>query len=204
MDLFDHTVRQTYIAQMAEMMLKIRYSVTLYSQGSTHHQPNGMSIAILAFLQAAIVLFPAVAIALPTPSPHSWETDVPMALITMTNMVVAPLIAPLQIYAQYREYRRQSGDAGALSLLSHSTQMPVLTILVVRLFIRLGEPPRVPRQNYGPQFALWAWDSLQVMYSWGMLAINYTVCAVGYTFLLSLYLFSRYHGTDGASTPLLS
>jgi hypothetical protein len=111
-----------------------------------------------------------------------------MALITMTNMVVAPLCALLHFNAQYGEYRRQSGDAGALSLLSLSLQVPVVALVTIRLFIRLGKPPRVPRQNYGPQFALWAWDSLQVMYSWSMLAINYTVCAVGYNFLLSLYL----------------
>jgi ABC-type dipeptide/oligopeptide/nickel transport system permease component len=118
-----------------------------------------MRTAILAFLHAATVLFPAVAIVLPKPSPHSWETDVPMALITMTNVVVAPLFLLLQFYAQYRECRRQSGHAGAFSLLSLSMQVFVMAILAIRLFIRLGTPPRVPRQNYGPYFALWVWDS---------------------------------------------
>lgn len=167
-------------------MLKVPRRITAYSLGSTHGQPNGMRTAILAFLHAAAVLFPVIAIALPTPPPHSWGTDVPTALITMNNMVVAPVFLLLQFYAQYREYRRQSGQAGALTLLSLSIQVPVIAILAIRLFIRLGTPPWVPRHIYGPYFALWVLDSLQAFYSWGMLAINYTVCVVGYIFLLGL------------------
>jgi hypothetical protein len=163
-----------------------------------------MRTAVLALLHAATVLFPTVAIVLPTPSPHSWDTDVPTALITMTNMVAAPLFTLLRFYSQYREFRRQSGNAGALSLLSLSIQVPVTTILAIRLFIRLGTPPWVPRQNYGPRFALWVWDSLQAMYSWGMLPINYTMCVVGYIFLLGLYLFDGYDRTDVDTTPLLA
>jgi hypothetical protein len=163
-----------------------------------------MRTAILAFLHAATVLFPAVAIVLPKPSPHSWETDVPMALITMTNVVVAPLFLLLQFYAQYRECRRQSGHAGAFSLLSLSMQVFVMAILAIRLFIRLGTPPRVPRQNYGPYFALWVWDSLRAFYTWGMLATNYTVCVVSYVFLLGLYWSSSRGRTSGELTPLLT
>lgn len=162
-----------------------------------------MRTAILAFLHAAAVLLPAVAITLPEPSPHSWETDVPTALITMTNMIAAPLFLLLQILAQYREYRRQSGQAGALSLLSLSIQVPVVAILAIRLFIRLGTPPWVPRHNYGPYFALWVWDSLQAFYSWGMLAINYAVCVVGCVFLLSLYWSRSQSRTSGEHAPLL-
>jgi hypothetical protein len=163
-----------------------------------------MRIAILAFLHAAAVLFPAVAIVLPTPSPHSWETDVPTALITMTNMIMAPLFLLLQFSAQFREYRRQSGNPGALSLLSLSIQVLVMSVLAIRLFIRLGTPPWVPRHNYGPYFALWVWDSLQALYSWGMLAINYTVCVMGYFFLLSLYWSSSQSSTGGELAPLLA
>lgn len=163
-----------------------------------------MRTATLAFLHAAAVLLPAVAITLPKPSPHSWETDVPTALITMTNMIAAPLFLLLQILAQYREHRRQSGQAGALSLLSLSIQVPVIAILAIRLFIRLGAPPWVPRHNYGPYLALWVWDSLQAFYSWGMLAINYAVCVVGYVFLLGLYWSSSQSRTSGELAPLLA
>ena len=128
----------------------------------------------------------------------------PTALITMTNMFMAPLFLLLQFFAQHREYRRQFGHAGALSLLSLSMQVFVTAILAVRLFIRLEMPPWVPRQNYGPYFALWVWDSLQALYSWGMLAINYTACVVGYLFLLSLYWSSSQNRTSGELTPLLA
>jgi hypothetical protein len=163
-----------------------------------------MRTAILAFLHTATVLFPAVAIVLPKPSPHSWEIGVPMALITMTNVVVAPVFLLLQFYAQYREHRRQSGHAGALSLLSLSMQVFVMATLAIRLFIRLGTPPWVPRQNYGPYLALWVWDSLRAFYTWGMSAINYTVCAVGSIFLLSLYWSSSQSRTSGELVPLLA
>jgi hypothetical protein len=127
-----------------------------------------------------------------------------MALITMTNVAVAPVFLLLQFYAQYREYCRQSGHAGALSLLSLSIQVFVLAILAIRLFIRLGTPPWVPRQNYGTYFALWVWDSLRALYTWGMLAINYTVCVIGSIFLLSLYWSSSQSTTSGESAPLLA
>lgn len=146
-----------------------------------------MRTAVLAFLHAATVLFPAVAITLPKPSPHSWETDVPTALMTMTSLSMAQLFHLLQIFAQCRKHRGQLGHAGALSLLSLSIQVPVVAILAIRPFIRLGTPVWVPCRNYGPYFALWVCDSLQAFYSWGMLAINYTVCVIGYIFLLSLY-----------------
>lgn len=185
-------------------VLIVQRRVTVYSQGSTHGKPNGMSTAIQAFLHAAIVVFPAVAITLPKPSSHSWETDVPTALITMTNMVVAPLFNLLQFYVQYREYRRQSGDAGALSLLSLSIQVPVLAMLAIRLFIRLGTPPWIPRHSYGPYFGLWVWDTLQALYSWGMLAINYTIYAIGCVFLLGIYVLNGASRTSGELAPLLA
>jgi hypothetical protein len=203
-ELFYTPVGLNYLNPMFWIMLTIRESVTAYCRGSTHGQPNGMRTAILAFLHAATVLFPAVAIALPKPSTHSWETDVPMALITMTNVVVAPVFLLLQFYAQYREHRRQSGHARTLSLLSLSMQVPVVAILAIRLFIRLGMPPWVPRQNYGPYLALWVWDSLRAFYTWGMLAINYAVCVVGYVFLLRLYWSSSQSRTRGELTPLLA
>ena len=162
-----------------------------------------MRTAILAFLYAAAVLFPAIAIALPTPSPHSWETDVPTALTTITNIFMAPLFLFLQISAQLREYRRQSGHAGAISLLSLSMQVLVMAFLAIRLFIRLGTPPWVPRHNYGSYFALWVWGTLQAFYSWDMLAVNYTVCVVGYVFLLGLYWSSSQGRTSGEFAPLL-
>lgn len=163
-----------------------------------------MRTAILAFLHAATVLFPAVAIVLPKPSPHSWETDVPMALITMTNMAVALIFLLLHFYAEYCEYRRQSGHAGALSLFSILLQVFVVAILAIRLYVRLGTPPWVPRQNYGPYFALWVRGSLQALYSWGMMAINYTLCVIGYVFLLSLYQSSSQSRTSEEVTPLLA
>jgi hypothetical protein len=174
-------------------------SVTAYSQSSTHGQPNGKGTAIQAFIHAAIVLFPAIAIALPKPSPHSWETDVPMALITMTNIFVL-----LQFYTQYREYRRQSGNPGALSILSLAFQPPVMAILAIRWFIRLGVLPWVPRHTYGPYFALWVWDSVRALYAWGMLAINFSVYVAGCVLLLALYSLSGRSRADGELAPLLA
>jgi hypothetical protein len=163
-----------------------------------------MSTATQAFIYAAIVLFPAVYIALPRPSPHSWETDVPMALITMTNMAVAPIFVLLQFYTQFREYRRQSGNPGALSMLSLAFQAPVISILAIRWFIRLGVLPWVPRHTYGPYFALWVWDSVRALYAWGMLAINFAVYVAGCILLLAFYSLSGRGSTNGELAPLLA
>lgn len=163
-----------------------------------------MSTAILVFLHAAIVLFPAVAITLPKPSPHSLEIDIPGALITMANMVLAPLSLLLQFWAQYREHRRQAGEPGALSIPSLFIQVPVLTVLAIRLFVRLGTVPWFSRHTYGPHFALWVMDMLRALYSWGFLAINYAAYLVGCVFLLSLYLLANRNESNGGLAPLLA
>ena len=35
------------------------------------------------------------------------------------------------------------------------------------------------------------WDTMQILYAWGMLAINYAVCAVGYALLICCYVLGR-------------
>lgn len=35
------------------------------------------------------------------------------------------------------------------------------------------------------------WDMLQILYAWGMLAINYAMCAVGYALLICCYVLGR-------------
>lgn len=185
-------------------MLIAHLRITVHSQGSTHGVPNGLGTAIQAFLHAAIVLLPAVAITLPKPSSHSWDTDVPMALITFTNMLVAPLSLLLQYYVQYREYRRQSGGSGTLSLLALYIQVPVMAVLAIRWFVRLGTPPWVARHTYGPYFGLWVWDISRAFHSWGMLAVLYTISATGCFFSLSLHFLNGHNTTEEELAPLLA
>lgn len=110
-----------------------------------------------------------------------------MALISMSNTVVAPLFVVLQFHAQFQELQRQSGHPGALSLTSLAVHVPVMATVARRMFVRLGKPewsagdPRLP-------FLTWARESLQLWYAWGMVAINYAVCALGCLVLLVGYL----------------
>jgi len=97
-------------------------------------------VATQAFLHAVVVVLPAVAIALPKPSPPSWNTGIPTALIGMTNRVVAPFFIFLQFCAQVQEFRRQNRESGSLSILSLVLQALVLALVSVRWFARLGLP----------------------------------------------------------------
>ena len=157
----------------------------------------GRNISIIAFLHAAIVLFPIVAITVPKPSEHIFGKDISMALISMSNLVVAPCFVALQFYAQYREMRSQHGRPGALSLLSLGLQVLMTVALAIRWLLRLGDPTwtrNVP-------VPIWLW------YQWGFPAINYALHALGCAFLLVCYLFASrgttQYGVSADRQPLL-
>ena len=162
-------------------------------------QTDGVSartVSIAAFLHAAVVLFPAVAAALPKPSGHSWNNDILLALVIMSNQVVAPCFVVLQFVAQYWEMRVQKGDPGALSLLSVGLQVPTMMALGYRWLLRLGNPT----WGHAPAPA-WLW------YQWAFPSVNYVVHAVGCALLLACYLFSARgtaaHGGSEDRMPLL-
>lgn len=138
----------------------------------------GRNTSITAFSHAAIVLFPIIAITLPKPSGHTFERDILMSLISMSNRVVAPFFVTLQFFAQYREMRMQQGRPGAFSLLSLGLQVPIMAALAVRWVLRLGNP---------------TWDRnvpapVQLWYEWAFPAINYAIYALGSAILLACYL----------------
>lgn len=178
-------------------------SMIAYSRGSTNDKPNGNSLPIIVFLHAAVAVFPAIAISLPRPSTPSMGTDAIMALINMTNTVVAPLFAILQFYAHYRELRSQNGDPGALSLLSLSLQALFAAVIAYRWLVRLGKPDWNPGGEYtGVPFRLWLWDMLNVWYQWGFIAWNFGFHAVGCALLVVYYCFAE-QGLDAERAPLL-
>lgn len=157
----------------------------------TNGEPNGQRVAIQSFLHAVIVVLPAVAIALPKPSPPSWNIGIPTALIGMANRFVAPVFIFLQFYVQVQEFRRQNREPGTLSLLSLVLQALVLAFVSVRCFIRLGSPHYDRGDVDKMPLVVHLLDTLQILYACGTLAINYAVCAVGYTLLICCYVLGR-------------
>ena len=158
---------------------------------------NGRGISTTASLHAALVLLPVVAIILPQPrSGHTFPKDVMMALIAMSNIVVAPCFVVLEFYAQFRELKAQGGNPGALSLVSVALQMVTMAALGFRWFLRLGHPT----WDNGPA-PVWLW------YQWGFSAINYLLYAVGCAFLLACYRFAARgiveYGHSGEQVPLI-
>lgn len=177
-----------------------------YARGSTNDKPNGNSLPIIVFLHAAIVVFPAIAIALPKPSAPSMGTDAIMALTNMTNTIVAPLFVILQFYAQYKEFRHQNGDPGTLSLLSLSLQALSAALLAYRWLVRLGTPDWIPGDYTGAPFRVWFWDLVKVYYEWGLIAWNFGVHAFGCALLVAFYCFAlgyEEHGLVVEREPLL-
>lgn len=130
-----------------------------------------------------------------------------MALINMANLVVGPLFAILQFYAQYRELCRQNGNPGALSLLSVFMQLFVTALVAYRWLIRLGTP-NWPRGDADLMpFAMWLWDEFKLYYVWGMIAWNYAIHGMGCLFLLVCYYsISRHqeYAVDAERTRLLA
>lgn len=142
------------------------------------------TISTIAFLHCAAVVVPAISIALPRPKAHNFELDVGMALIHMSNQVVAPLSIVLHFIAQLRESKSQHGESGALSLIALGIQVVVIAVLGVRWFLRLGRPV----WGDGP-VAMRSW------YEWGFLAINYVLHAILCAFLLACYIFMGRRGS---------
>lgn len=134
-------------------------------------------------------------------------TDTLMALINMTNLVVAPLFAILQFYAQYRELRRQDGNPGALSLLSVFIQLLVTALVAYRWLLRLGTPNWPRGDEDLMPFAMWVWDEFKLYYMWGMIVWSYAIHAMGCLFLLVCYnsiLRHQGHAVDAERTSLLA
>lgn len=137
---------------------------------------------MIACLHVAAVLILAVVLSLPPASNHTMFTGIFMALVGMSNLVVAPCFGILQFWAQYREAKNQHGNPGALSLLSIGLQLLAMLILSVRWLLRLGSPP-------------WGWDffptDIRIWYEWSFPAINYFLYALGCALLLAFYAFTR-------------
>lgn len=140
-----------------------------------------------------VVVLPALAIALPKPSPASWNTGIPIGFIGMANRIVAPVFILLQFYAQVQEFRRQNGEPGSLSLLSLGLQTLVMALMSVRKFARLGSPHYDAGDVDKMPFVVRLLETLPILHAWGMLAINYAACAVGYALLICCYALGR-HG----------
>jgi hypothetical protein len=109
----------------------------------------------------------------------------------MANRVVAPFFIFLQFCAQVQEFRRQNREPGSLSILSLGLQALVMALVSIRWFARLGSP-RYDRGGVDKiPLAVRLWDTMQILYAWGMLAINYAVCTVGYALLICCYVLGR-------------
>jgi len=180
--------------------------VIAYCDGVTDGEPNGQRISIQAFLHAATVVVPAIAITLPKPSSPAWDTDVPTALIGMADQIVAPISMLLQFYAQFCEFRHQHGTPGCLSVFSLALQAVAMALVSLRWFVRLGTP-RYDRGDVDKMSLVERlWDALPIVYAWGMLAINYATCALRNVFLFCCYAVS-WHGEkmamDGERARLL-
>lgn len=172
-------------------------SVLLYATYPSSRQPSPArsSIALIAFIHAAIFLFPAVAIALPKPSPHEMGIDIFTGFSAIVNTWVSLVFVALQFYPQHIELRRQAGTPGALSLLALGMQAWVLVIVAVRWLQRLGAP------TWGGQAA-----PVTLWYQWGWLPMNYFINGIGCAVLLGMYLRSRHEGRVGFAEerPLLA
>jgi hypothetical protein len=110
----------------------------------------------------------------------------------MANRVVAPVSSLLQFYAQIKELRRQNSKPGSLSLLSLGLQALVVALVSARWFVRLGLPHYDPGDVDKMPLVVRLLETLPILYAWGMLAINYAACAIGYTLLICCYAFARH------------
>jgi len=101
----------------------------------------------------------------------------------------------VQLCAQFREFRHQNGEPECSSLLSLGLQALVMALVSVRLVIRLGRP-HYERGDFDKMpWVIRMWETLPILYEWGMLAINYAACAIGHALLFCCYTLSQ-HG-DG-------
>lgn len=110
----------------------------------------------------------------------------------MANRVVAPVFILLQFYAQGKEFRRQNSEPGFLSLLSLCLQALVMALVSVRWLVRRGSPHYDAGDVDKMPFIVRLLETLPILYAWGMLAINYAACAVGYALLICCYGLGRH------------
>lgn len=111
------------------MLLKLapadsEHGVIAYSTQS-NASGTGKSIAVQAFLHFAVVVIPAVLIALPGPSRYEMSIDITIAVLGVTNMVVAVVFVILQVPRAVQrdgETRRSSGSFELAFIVSTSAR----------------------------------------------------------------------------------
>lgn len=137
---------------------------------------SGRAILFAAALHAAVVLLPAVAMAVPKPSRHAMGKDIMMGFILITNTYSSPILLALQFYAQFRA---ASSNRTYLAL-----QIPVKVLLARRWYLRLGA------HSWGHLP-----DSPNTWYSWGFHWMNYLAEATGYAGMLVWSILGGMNGT---------
>lgn len=120
-----------------------------------------------------------------------------MALIAMSNEVVAPFSILLGSIAQLWEMRSQHGVAGALSLLSLNLQALVFAALAVRWFQRTGQSPWHPEPG-APVYLVY-WLDRHIYYQWAFTFVNYGLQALGRGMLLVCYVSGAWRGSGKGS-----
>lgn len=193
-------------------------SVILFAANPTSDRSliSGNSIAAVAFIHAALFVFPTVAFALPNPSKLDIGIMIVAGFSLRYNTWIALLSVILQYFAQYFEMKRMLNNPGALSLLSITLQAVILPAVAVRLFLRTGPLPQelraAPTEEFrrAPLLVRWSiWlEGQWACYKWRALPINYILHGVGCAVLLSAYLITgRGHGVLGVESeeaPLLA
>lgn len=126
---------------------------------------------VVVLLHAAAVVCPALASAYP-PAPYSMGRDIVIAIIGMSNLVVAPCCMVLQLYAQ----RISQGLEPSLSL--HAL---VFALLAIRWRFRFGAwtwrtdlPPNLP---FSKRLTVW-WYLVLYAYAWAYPSINFAMQSI--------------------------
>lgn len=158
---------------MVIVALSAAYTFTSSTPSGT--STSGTTISAIAFVHAALILFPTMAITLPKPSPQHLGTDIFTGFSAIVNVWMS--LATLQFYPQYLELQRMSGSPGSLSLLSLEIRAVVTIAVAVRWFQRFGMPNW--ESGYAP---------LTMWYQWGWLPFNYVIEGISCALLLGMYL----------------
>lgn len=113
---------------------------TFTSSTSSGTSTSGTTISAIAFVHAALILFPTMAITLPKLSPQHLGTDIFTGFSAIVNIWISLALVTLQFYPQHLELQRTSGSPGSLSLLSLEIRAVVTIAVAVRWFQRFGMP----------------------------------------------------------------
>ena len=81
---------------------------------------------------------PAVAVALPRPSPEEMGVEISIGFSAMVNTWVSLVFVVIRCYPQLLEFRRMSGSPGSLSLVSLGMRAMVTMAVAVRWLQRFG------------------------------------------------------------------